>query len=42
MMYQLPPTASKLTRAKQEEALQISFLTDGKQEKVSPWPKKKK
>jgi hypothetical protein len=34
-----PTTQSKITRAKQEEAAQIEFLIQGKQVKVTPWPK---
>jgi hypothetical protein len=36
-----PLTQSKMTRAKEEEVKQISFLSQGKQEKGSPWPTKK-
>ena len=36
-----PLTQSKMTRAKEEEVKQISFLSQGKQQKGSPWPKKK-
>ena len=36
-----PLTQSKMTRAKEEEVKQISFLLQGKQEKGSPWPTKK-
>ncbi len=36
-----PLTQSKMTRAKEEEVKQISFLMQGKQEKGSPWPTKK-
>ena len=36
-----PLTQSKMTRAKEEEVKQISFLSQGKQEKGSSWPTKK-
>ncbi len=36
-----PLTQSKMTRAKEEEVKQISFLLQGKQEKGSSWPTKK-
>jgi hypothetical protein len=36
-----PLTQSKMTRAKEEEVKQISFFSQGKQEKGSPWPTKK-
>jgi hypothetical protein len=36
-----PLTQSKMTRAKEEEVKQISFLSQGKQEKGSPWRTKK-
>ncbi len=35
-----PLTQSKMTRAKEEEVKQISFLSQGKQEKGSLWPNK--
>jgi hypothetical protein len=36
-----PLTQSKMTRAKEEEVKQISFLSQGKQEKGSSCPTKK-
>ena len=36
-----PLTQSKMTRAKEEEVKQISFLSQGKQEKGSSLPTKK-
>jgi hypothetical protein len=36
-----PLTQSKMTRAKEEEVKQITFLSQGKQEKGCPWPTKK-
>ena len=37
-----PTTQSKITRAKQEEATQIEFLMEGKQETITPWPRPRK
>ena len=37
-----PSTQSKITRAKQEEATQIEFLMEGRQENATPWPRPRK